>query len=156
MGLYYKSAPCPTLLFIIVFFKVLCGQACSRWRLLADGIGCRDGWGIRGHAEVMQRCQPCLRWILDRQPLQCKEQPRINDGTEPMNRAPCWTSDHRERPCPSSQRPSPVPPKRVLSGCQHSIERAFSLCISPPVYVLFPSNFASSLWCCCIYCFYLH
>lgn len=89
MGLHYKSAPCPTLLFRIVLFKVLCGQARSLWRLLAGGIGCRDVQGTQSHAEVIQRCERCLRWILDRRPLQCKEQPRINDGAEPVTPTPC-------------------------------------------------------------------
>lgn len=80
VGLCNKSAHCPMLLFIIVFFKVMYWQACSPWRLLADEIGFRDFWGLRGHVEVIQRCRSCWRWILDRCPLQCKEQPRIMMG----------------------------------------------------------------------------
>lgn len=75
MGLCYKNAPCPRLPPRAVFSKVLDGQACSLWRLLAGGIGCRDVQRIQGHAEVIQRREPCLRWVLDRCPLQCKNNP---------------------------------------------------------------------------------
>lgn len=73
----------------LCFFKVLYGQAPSLWSLLADGFAYRDVQRIQGHAEVIQRCEPCLRWILDRCPLQCKEQPRINDGAEPITQTSC-------------------------------------------------------------------
>lgn len=73
MGLYYNNTPCPRLLLRPVFSQVLYGQACSLWRLLAGGIGCRGVQRIQGHAEVIQRCEPCLRWVLDRCSLQCEK-----------------------------------------------------------------------------------
>lgn len=75
MGLYYKNAPCPGLLLRAVFSEVLYGQACSPWRLLAGGIDYRDVHRIQGHAEVIQGREPCLRWVLDGCPLQCKSNP---------------------------------------------------------------------------------
>lgn len=69
MGLCYKSAACPVLLFRIVFFirkKALYGQACSLWGSLAGGDGGQDIQWIEGHAEVIRRCEPRLGWVLDR------------------------------------------------------------------------------------------
>lgn len=154
VGLCYKSTHCPMLLFMIVFFKVMYGQACCLWRLLADGIGCRDFGGIQDHVEIIQRCWSCWRWILDRCSLQCKERPRV------MMRQSLWatllaellsaeillsvnagvTSNHGESQCPSSYLLEEF--SEVTSI--HCTE-CFPLCFSLLVHVLFPSNFASSL-----------